>query len=247
MRRPQRGDAVTAALKRSYSAALLLACAAPTGASIEFMSTKAACVLGGVFGAFGPRSAACVAHACRVLNHLADEDMDLVLAVVAASPASVERCVGGLLNEAHDPAAFATLLALLEGVGASAAARWQLVNALAEWRLLVKVAEHVFEGGRPVAHVEVCDDDDDAEKSGRALRARERERDWMGTNSRARNRERREGGREGGSSPRIHGCVLNCLSRAVFCWASRRARTSFWRRWTSWRRTRPAASGSCSP
>jgi hypothetical protein len=71
--RPRRGDDVTTELKRSYSAAQLLACAAPTGASIEFMSTKATVVLRGVFQAFEANSVACVEHACRVLTHIADE------------------------------------------------------------------------------------------------------------------------------------------------------------------------------
>lgn len=83
------------------------------------------------------------------------QDMDLVVAVVTESSTSFERCFGGLLNEIHDAAAFSTLLALLENDDLSAAARWQLVDKLAEWPLLLKVATHVFESGRGVDHVEV--------------------------------------------------------------------------------------------
>jgi len=81
--------------------------------------------------------------------------MDLVVAVVTESSASFERCFGGLFNEIHDAAAFSTLLALLENDDLSAAARWQMVDKLAEWPLLLKVATHVFESGHTVEHVEV--------------------------------------------------------------------------------------------
>jgi len=171
--RPEKGDALDEAaqlaLARSFNAMALLTSDEPTDALVTFLGRKAAVITEAVLGVFDPRAKGSFHHACRVLDYVLRVHTEAVLHVVGRTKGAAKRFLGPMLRcLAHAPVP-ETLMKLLfvpilpQGQGgphggggqgggplqyrAPPLAKWRLYESLAEWRLLVVLAQEVHGPG----------------------------------------------------------------------------------------------------
>lgn len=153
--RPQRGDPMDketeAALARSFNAVLLLASDEPTEALMTFVGSKATVITESIFEIFHPHARGSFHHGCRVIDHLLRCYTDQILMVVGGSKASVKRYLGPMVRCVEHAPVAETLVKMiclpsLNQLGqykATPAVKWRMFESLAEWRVLVVLAEQV--------------------------------------------------------------------------------------------------------
>lgn len=155
-RRLQKGDVLDEedeiAVSRSFHAMLLLTSTEPSEPLPTFLFKKVTIITEAMFEVFGPRSRGCFHHACRVIDYILRFHAETVLHIIGRSKGSVKRFLGPMIHNLSEPPVAEMLLKLLtvpsptNPVGqyrTPPSAKWRVFESLAEWRIILVLAEEV--------------------------------------------------------------------------------------------------------
>lgn len=183
--RPEPGDEVTPALRRSYRATMLLASDDPTDTLLKFLRQRAKPITAALFKVFWWPAKGSLHHACRVLDHLLRHEANSVLDTVGRNKSALERHIGPMLRMAeYSPVSETLLVKLLtwpsvmgmQGGGrfrqlnsatdgsfsapyqVAPESRWKMYKSLAEWRFLVVLGSQVYSPQVSFRHASACAD-----------------------------------------------------------------------------------------
>jgi hypothetical protein len=163
--RPQKGDALDHktqdALEKSFRAVMLLA-GEPTEELSGFLDSKAGEITEAIFEVFQPYARGSFHHACRVIDQLLRCYADSVFLVVGSNAKSVKRYLGRMVKCLEFPPVAETLVKMvclpsMNGQGhykITPINKWKTFESLAEWRLLLVLAEEIFDRHPPAASPE---------------------------------------------------------------------------------------------
>ncbi|RLN97624.1 hypothetical protein BBJ28_00006376 [Nothophytophthora sp. Chile5] len=160
-RRESESEDVTPELLTSFRATMLLTNDDSADALLTFLGAKSKLLTRCLFPIFQRDARGNLRHACRVLDHLLRLYLDDVYDVLGTSTATVQRYMGSMLPYLeHAPVAelFITLVckphsaALLRFYASTPPKKWAFFRALAEWKLLLVLADHVGSADYGEAH-----------------------------------------------------------------------------------------------
>lgn len=146
-------ETVTADLRRSFRATMLLTNDDTSDALITFLPRKSALMTKCIFPVFQPNSHGNLRHACRVIDYLLRLYLDDVYDVIGCDAATVQRYMEPMLtyiDHAYVAEAFLTMVckphsaALMRYYASSPQKKWKFFRSLSEWKVLLVLAEHVY-------------------------------------------------------------------------------------------------------
>ncbi|OWZ23441.1 hypothetical protein PHMEG_0001665 [Phytophthora megakarya] len=145
-------DNVTPELLTSYRATMLLTNDDTADALLTFLGDKSKLLTRCLFPAFESDAQGNLRHVCRVIDHVLRFYLDDVYAVLGHDARTVERYMGAMLPYLeHAPVAelFLTLVckphsaAVMRFYTSTPPKKWAFFRALAEWKVLLVLANHV--------------------------------------------------------------------------------------------------------
>ncbi|KAF4322942.1 hypothetical protein BBO99_00003188 [Phytophthora kernoviae] len=143
---------VTPELLASYRATMLLTNDDTADALLTFLGDKSKLLTRCIFPAFQRNSKGNLRHACRIIDYLLRFHLDDVYDVLGEDSQTVERYMGSILPYLeHAPVAelFLTLVckphsaAVMRFYASTPPKKWAFFRALAEWKVLLVLANHV--------------------------------------------------------------------------------------------------------
>ncbi|KAL3666521.1 hypothetical protein V7S43_008154 [Phytophthora oleae] len=151
-RQAEATDNVTPELLTSYRATMLLTNDDTADALLTFLGDKSKLLTRCLFPAFQSDAKGNLRHACRVIDHLLRFYLDDVYDVLGKDAVTVERYMGAMLPYLeHAPVAELFLMMICKPHSASVMRfytstppkKWAFFSALAEWKVLLVLANHV--------------------------------------------------------------------------------------------------------
>ncbi|KAE8884943.1 hypothetical protein PF005_g10995 [Phytophthora fragariae] len=145
-------DNVTVKLLTSYRATMLLTNDDTSDALLTFLGDKSKLLTRCLFPVFQSDAKGNLRHACRVIDHLLRFYLDDVYEVLGKDADTVQRYMGAMLPYLeHAPVAelFLTLVckphsaAVMRFYSSTPSKKWAFFRALAEWKVLLVLANHV--------------------------------------------------------------------------------------------------------
>ncbi|KAK1947936.1 hypothetical protein P3T76_000226 [Phytophthora citrophthora] len=145
-------DNVTPELLTSYRATMLLTNDDTADALLTFLGDKSKLLTRCLFPVFQSDAKGNLRHACRVIDHLLRFYLDDVYDVLGKDAATVQRYMGAMLPYLeHAPVAelFLTMIckphsaAVMRLYASTPPKKWAFFSALAEWKVLLVLANHV--------------------------------------------------------------------------------------------------------